>query len=202
MIEEAKLIEILKKRLSEKRFLHSCAVAQQAQLLAQRFGVDAERARLAGLLHDICKDDDINIQLQTIKKFSIMLDAVEKVEHKLWHAFTGAMVLQHEIGITDKEIINAVRYHTTARAGMTKFEQILYLSDLTSSDRKHKQADIIRRALDDGLENAMLTALSLSIEKLVKNKRPIQINTINAYNEFLIKNRGHINEADTTIGQK
>ena len=52
----------LKKRLKPKRFEHARGVSKTAASLAETYGVDVRKARLAGLLHDWDKeygDDEI-----------------------------------------------------------------------------------------------------------------------------------------------
>ena len=48
--------DILKIRLSKKRYSHSLNVADAASRLADKFGGDREKCFLAGLIHDICKE--------------------------------------------------------------------------------------------------------------------------------------------------
>lgn len=189
MIDEKTALEILKQKVSEKRFLHSLAVADEAERLARLYGEDPSKARLTGLLHDICKDNNYSNQLQMIEKFGIILDIVEKSIPKLWHSLTGAAFLQHELGISDQDIINAVKYHSTARAGMSTLEKITYLADLTSADRKYPSTEIIRDALKVSLNKAMEVALGLSITELIKRKKLIHVNSVLAYNEILSENQ-------------
>ena len=80
----------VKKHLSEKRFYHSQCVAKSAAELARRYGADVERARLAGILHDIMKDTPPQEQLKIIEKYGIMLTEAERRNVKLWHAVSGA----------------------------------------------------------------------------------------------------------------
>ena len=60
-----------------------------------------------------------------MKKDGIILSQAEKNNPKLWHAMSGAAFIRHELGITDPDIVNAVRYHTTGRAGMSLLEKII-----------------------------------------------------------------------------
>ncbi len=172
---------LLRRRLTPKRFYHSQCVAKEAAALAIRFGGDERKAYTAGLLHDIAKDMPGDEQLQTLQKFAIILDSTEKVSPKLWHAMAGACIVQ-ELGINDVEIINAIRYHTTAREGMTLLERIIYLADYISFDRDFDDAAAIRERLRLGLDSAMMCALALSVKGLAKKELPIHIDTIRAYN--------------------
>lgn len=177
---------ILKDRLSEKRFYHSCMVSKEAVKLAERYGCDVEKAEFAGLVHDIEKDKPTNEQLQTIEKYSIILDDVEKAAPKLLHAISGAAVLQYEHNVTDADILNAVRYHTTARAGMSLLEKIIYLADYISADRDYDGVEELRKAVYSSLEKGMDEALSFSINELLEKGAPIHIDTVKARNELIL----------------
>lgn len=182
---EEQFLEILSKRLGQKRLAHSQAVAEEAQRLALRYGADATKARTAGLLHDILKDTDGETQLQMMRDFGILLDTVEQHAPKLWHARAGAAFLEQVLGITDRDILQAVRYHTTARAGMSLLEKVLYLADFTSADRDYPDVDVMRRLVDVSVEEAMRYALTYSIRELLEKQQAIHPDTFAAYNEVV-----------------
>ena len=180
-------VEFLKERLTTKRFYHSLAVAKEAYRLAEKYGCDTKKAFLAGLLHDICKDDEPNSQLQILNEFGIMIDTVTKNTRKLWHAVAGSVYLKEKLGITDAEIISAVRYHTTAKANMSLLEQILYLADFTSEERDYPGVDDMRKAVDVSLEHAMREALIFTVVDLTEKGMAIHNDTMEAYRE-IVKN--------------
>lgn len=178
-------VTLLRGRLSEKRFYHSLAVAKEALRLAQKYGANTEKAFLAGLLHDICKDTPKNEQLQIFSEFGIILSALEESAFKLWHAMSGACYIQNILNIKDADIISAVRYHTTAKADMSLLEKIIYLADFTSEDRDYEGADEMRKAVDIGLEHAMREALIFTIDDLKQKGMPVHEDTLNAYREIV-----------------
>ena len=180
---EEQYIDIIRGRLTPRRFEHSLAVAKQAEYLAKKYGADPEKARIAGLLHDILKDTDGDSQLQIFKDFDILLDAVEQKAPKLWHAKAGAVFLRHILGITDEDILNAVRYHTTARAGMSPLEIVLYLADFTSADRDYPDVDVMRELTERDPDEAMRYALAYTIDDLNAEGRPVHPDTLACYKE-------------------
>ena len=179
-------IEIIRGRLTPARFRHSLAVAEEAERLAKKYGADPARARTAGILHDILKDAGEDAQLQIFQDFAILLDNVEQQAPKLWHARAGALFIEKVLGVTDPDILAAVRDHTTARAGMSPLEKVLFIADFTSADRDYKDVDVMRRLADEGLSQAMLYALSYTIRDLVKKQAAIHPDTLAAYNEQTI----------------
>ncbi len=186
-IEFENYVKFLKERLTPKRFYHSLAVAKEALRLAEKYGADTKRAFLAGLLHDVCKDDEPNSQLQILNEFGIMIDTVTKNTRKLWHARAGAVYLKEKLGIEDAEIISAVQYHTTAKANMSLLEQILYLADFTSEERDYPGVDDMRKAVDISLEHAMREALIFTVVDLTEKGMAIHNDTMEAYRE-IVKN--------------
>ncbi len=177
----------IKSKLTPKRYAHSLAVADEAKRLALKYGANPEQAYLAGLLHDVLKDTAPEIQLQILAQFGIMLSSIEKSAPKLYHAMAGSVYLKYVLQIEDEEIINAVRYHTTAKKGMSLLEKILYLADYTSADRVYNGVEDMRLAVDESLARAMEIALSFSITELADLCRPIHPDTIEAYNEIMLQ---------------
>lgn len=183
----AKYKAILEKRLNPKRYHHSLCVADEALRLAKKYGCDTKKAYLAGLLHDITKNATQEEHLHIFDKFDIMLNSVEKNAEKLWHAISGAAYIEYELGITDKDIITAVRYHTTAREGMSLLEKILYLADYTSADRDYDDVDIMRQKVEISIDAAMDYALTYTINDLVERRKLLHLDTVKAYNENTLK---------------
>lgn len=178
---------ILKQRLNEKRYFHSLCVADEAVRLAEKYGGNTEKAYLAGLLHDITKNAPAEEHLQIFDKFGIMLNDVEKNAEKLWHAMSGASYIKNILGIDDPEIIDAVRYHTTAKADMSLTAEILYLADFTSADRDYDDVGVIREYVDSSLDKGFVYALKYSITDLVSQGRAVHEDTVGAYNQAVLR---------------
>ena len=179
-----KYVELLKNRLTPKRFIHSLCVADEAVRLAIKYNCDTEKAFLAGLLHDCCKDMDAKEQLQLFERFGIMLNTIESKAPKLWHAIAGAEYISTELDIKDKDILAAVRYHTTARKGMSLLEKIIYLADFTSADRDYDGVSDMRKAVTKDLDTAMFEALDFSVKDLENKGLPVHSDTMEAYAEI------------------
>ncbi len=179
-------VEEIKKKLSEYRFYHSLNVADEAKRLALKYGADPEKAYTAGLVHDIMKDTPKNEQLKLFEKYNIKLTPVELESPKTWHAMSGEAYLRNELNVTDEEILKAVRYHTTARAGMSLLEKVLYIADYTSAERNYDDVDVMREKADRSLEEAMLYGLQFTINEMVAEGRAVHPDSIHAYNEVAI----------------
>lgn len=180
----------LKDNLSKKRYNHSVNVAGAALELARKYGGDADKAYIAGLLHDCAKELDIDKQLELAVKSNLDVCDIEKRATPLYHAIAGSELVKTEFDITDKEIIHAIRYHTVACKDMPKLSQIVYLADLISEDRDYKDVKKMRKYADQSLEKAMYEALKFSIADSVSKGNSIPVCTLEAYNDFaaLMKN--------------
>ena len=173
-------------RLSEYRRTHSLNVSAEAVRFAEKYGADIEKARLAGLLHDVTKETDLDLQLQIIKNGGIMLTEVERRSPKLWHAISGAVYVRDTLGIDDPDIFNAIRYHTTARAGMSLLEKVIFLADFTSAERSYPDIDVIRAHAENSLEDGMLYGIRFTIARLAGRGDMISPDALAAYNEILL----------------
>lgn len=178
----------IREMLGDYRYYHSLCVAEEAVRLADRYGADKEKAYLAGLLHDVLKDTPNDIQLKFAKEFGIILSDLELGAPKLYHSIIGSAYLREVLGITDQEIIDAVKYHTTAKRGMSTLALVLYLADYTSRDRDYNGVDDMRRAVDESINSAMQIALEFTVEDLNKKGVPIHPDTLAAYDEY-VKNK-------------
>lgn len=180
--------KLLRKKLDDYRFLHSLNVAESAAELACLYKYDDEKAYFAGLMHDVMKNASGEEQLQIIKKGGIILSRTEENNPKLWHAMAGEAFLRLELGITDEEILRAVRYHTTGKACMCLLEKIVYIADYVSAERDYPDVDVMRQlALQEGLDEAALYALKYSFRSLSKKEKLIHTDSVEYYNELLIK---------------
>lgn len=180
------LIDLLEKRLKKSRFEHSLNVADSAVSLAVKYGADPEKAYIAGLLHDCTKNESNERQLQFFSDNDIILTEVEKNNPKLWHAMTAPLFAKNELGIIDGDILLAMRYHTTGRAGMSLLEKIVYLADYISAERDYPDVDVVRAFADESLEKAALYTLKYSLKNLSKKEKVIHPDSLAFYNELII----------------
>ncbi len=177
-------LEVIKPLMSKKRFEHSKAVAHEAVRLAKIFDEDKEKAYTAGILHDICKEMPPEAQLQCLANSGIMLCETLSRLPNLWHSMAGACYIANELSIQDQAILNAVRYHTSARAGMSKLEKIIYLADLTSRDRRYPGVEQMRRLARTNLDQAMREALLFTRDELKAEGKFICTDTYGAFADY------------------
>ena len=154
-LPEEELKSVLKSRMNEHRYAHSLNVAERAVFLAEKYGADQKKAEFAGLVHDICKGIPNEEQLSIIKNAGIELDEDTLKSPALWHSIAGAVYCEHELGVTDKDVLNAVRYHTSGRGKMSILEKVIYMADLTSAERNYPDAEYTRNLTDYNLDEGI-----------------------------------------------
>ena len=182
-------IELIKGRLSPYRFSHSMRVAARAVELAKRNNLDPQKAYVAGILHDIMKEESLESQQKIIESTGYTMTAVELASPNVYHQMSGAVYVRDILGIDDEDIVGGIRYHTTGRADMTPFEMLIYLADFTSADRDYPDVDIMRKKTDADFFDGMLYSLTYTITKLAQQSKQIHPDTLHCYNWVLdIKN--------------
>lgn len=187
MYDFEKYEALIKERLSEYRYIHSMNVAKRARELAKIYGVDEDKAYLAGVLHDITKETDSDIQEKYIEDYGIILSDLEKMNKKVYHQMSGAGYVRTVLGIEDKAVLSGIRYHTTGHADMTDFEMIIYLADLTSAERSYPDVELVRELTDKSLLDGMLYALRFIITDLADKDSLIHPDTLHCYNWVLMQ---------------
>lgn len=170
--------------LSPKRVAHSQRVSQLAREVAEHWGLDMEKAQIAGLLHDVARDLPQDILLQTAREKALKIGPEEINNPILLHAPLGAALLKEGWGIEDPEILLAVAGHTLATPQMTDLTKILYLCDNCEPARRYPEADAIRALLKKDLNQAMALSLRSTLKWLEDKTIDLHPATRQAYEYF------------------
>lgn len=178
-------LEIVKKQLTEERYSHTVRVTETARSLAEEYGCDEKKAELAGILHDYAKYRPKKEMRRVIEEESDLPESLLSYHVELWHAHVGAFLLKTEIGISDPEILQAVRSHTTGRAGMSLLEKVIFLADYIEPGRDFPGVDHVRRLSKDNLDVAVVQALVNTMTFLMGKRRQVHPDTVAAYNDLV-----------------
>jgi nicotinate-nucleotide adenylyltransferase len=157
----AELWRRLSGRLDGKRLRHVRGVAETARALAKAHGADAEKAELAALFHDWFRGADAGETGRLARDWGI--DGAVAGNPALLHGRLAAELMAREYGIVDEDVLDAVRYHTTGRAGMSKLEMLLYVADAAEPGRGSPRADSLRELAARDLRKACAEAVEGSI---------------------------------------
>lgn len=169
---------------SDSRKDHIDGVVDTADILATRFGADRQKAKLAALCHDLyrgVKNDALNIYVKQLGLQKKYLD-----NPNLAHAKIAAEMMKRDFGIEDEDVLNAVRYHTTGRAGMSTLEKVIFLADSIEPGRNYPGVDEIRQMAETDLDRACLMCLERTIEYINKKGYFLDPDTLDA-REWLLK---------------
>lgn len=184
------IMKKLKSVLSEKRVIHSIGVANEAKKLAKKYGADEEKAYLSGLLHDIAKEMPADEKIKMCKRYRIKLDPLMKRQIDLSHSFLSAEISKNRFDISDVDMLNAMRYHTTGRKKMSLLEKIVYVADCIEPNRpKDNGIQEIRKYAYTNINKALEVALATTINFNLKNNREVHPYSTEAL-KYIIKNNG------------
>ena len=173
-----KLEKKLKKYMDEERFIHTQGVMYTACALAMCHNADMNQARLAGLLHDCAKCIPNSKKLKICQRENIPVSAAEEASPDLLHAKLGDYMSKEKYGVTDREVRQAVRYHTTGRPEMTLLEKIIYIADYIEPGRdKAPNLPTVRRLAFQDLDETMYVILKDTLEYLEHGSGTIDATT-------------------------
>ncbi len=175
----------LSANLNQERYEHSLGTAECAKELAEKFGLDEEKAYFTGLIHDCAKCLPKTETMEILKK--IELECGELENPKTHHAPVGVYIAQKEFGVEDNEVLSAIRWHTIGKINMSDFEKIIFIADkIEKRTRPDEYANPIREALNKkGLNAALLVCYKNTIKSLVDRDLTICTQTVDIYNELL-----------------
>lgn len=182
-MERDEALAIVKQHLPEKRYIHTIGVMETAIELAKKYGCDERKAELAGIFHDYAKYRPVEEMRQVIIK-ERMPQELLKFHSELWHGPVGAFLVKKEVGISDEEILHAIRYHTTGRPNMTVLEKVVFLADYIEPNRSFPGVEQVRELSKDNLNLAVLQAVSNTVQFLLKKNQLIYPQTIETYNDL------------------
>lgn len=189
-MDKTKALELVRQQLPEKRYIHTLGVVKSAKELAQRYGVDADKAELAAIYHDYAKYRPLDEMEQIIKDYHLPAELLT-ANTELWHAPVGAVLVHEEAGVEDEEILSAIRYHTSGRTGMTELEKIIYLADYIEPGRSFPGVDEVRAIAKQSLDDAVMKAIGNTIAFLISKQQMIYPDTFHAYNDFAMHKGGN-----------
>lgn len=174
-------------KLDHKLYLHCRGVAAAAESLAARYGVNRKKAYLAGMIHDYGKRYSTGELLEAAGHYGVELDRLTKKTGKLLHAPVGAVLLENELGVKDRQILKAITYHTTGRPGMSGLEKVIYLADYIEAGRRFEGVDQLRSMAYDHLDRALLFAVDLAIRSVVKRGLILHPRSVAFRNSLILK---------------
>ena len=167
--------------LDPERVPHVEGCEKEALQLAKRWGAVPDDAREAAILHDITKRLGAAENVRILEDRGITVDNLDNNEYKLLHPKTGAVLARDIFGVSD-EVANAIMWHTTARAGMSLLEKVIYIADYIEPTRDFSGVDVLRGLAYDNLDSAVRMGLEITIEDIESRGIVPNRTTIDALN--------------------
>ena len=186
--------KLVKARLSEKRWTHTKNVKKMAVKLAKRWGTDLEKAAMAAILHDSAKELPKQELLQIFADNAIIAENAPARPSPVWHGIAAAILAETQWGITDPEILSAIRCHTTGKPGMSKLDKIIYLADMTSAERDYPEVDYLRKLEKKDIHQAIREALEMNLHWLEESGKPVDEETRTALEDLRQRERNAAHE--------
>ena len=173
----------LSNKLSKKRFIHTLGVVNSAMYLAKKYGANIEDAHLAALLHDCAKE----IPLLEMRDLVVDLPCDQDMLHSgaLLHGLAGMVLANTQYGVTNPDILEAIRVHTTGKENMSKLDKIIFLADYIEPNRKFPGVNDIRLAAEQSLDAGVLCGFDMTIRHLIDSGDSIYPLTILSRNDLL-----------------
>lgn len=172
--------------LPKNRYEHTIRVGILAEELAKSYGLDPEKAYLTGILHDVGKKREAEL-LEKYDISSIVPDEDLDKYFPILHSPLGAFEAKEKFAIDDKEMLDAICYHTTGRSNMSTLEKIIYVADSCEPCRQGDFVDEVRQVAFENLDLAILKIMDFSLMTCIERKRVIHPLTVEARNYYLQK---------------
>jgi predicted HD superfamily hydrolase involved in NAD metabolism len=166
---------------------HIERVEAEAVRLAPLHGVNEERARLAALGHDLVRHKKGQELLDLAAAYSLQPDAVERASPILVHGPVAAAMLARDYGVEDAEVLAGIDCHTTARAGMSKLEQVLFVADKVEPHKLAKEPALaeVKELAEGDLDAAVLRYLDLNLQEAIRRAWQVHVRSLEARNELV-----------------
>ena len=172
--------------LYDRRRVHTLGVRDTALEFCKKYGADPLKAEIAALAHDMYR----GLRGEDLKKTVIELGLPERYQEdpNLAHGKIAAIKLKEDYGVDDEDILNAVSYHTTGRAGMSTLEKIIFLADAIEPGRTYPGVENVRKEAEKGLDEGCLASMLGTIEHVRDQGAFLDSDTIEAA-DFLKENK-------------
>lgn len=186
VMNREELMQRVQMQMSEKRFKHVLGVEETAIVLAAKYGESLEKASIAALIHDYAKERPVDEFEMIIRRDNYDL-ALLDYGNEIWHGLVGVSMIQNELGITDEEILTAVRVHTTGARKMSLLDKIIYVADYIEPNRSFSAVETAREKAMLDLDDAVAYETQQTLLHLIEKKRKIYPKTLETYNEWVVK---------------
>lgn len=178
----------LAKRLKPSRYEHSLGVAKAAVKLAGRFGIDQDKAELAGLLHDCAREFPQENLIDEAYHRGVTVSPIEQAIPFMLHAPVGASRAKELYGITDRDVLEAIARHTVGGKGMSELDKIIYYADMIEENRDYPGVEEMRQLAETAsLDEMLLAGFDQTLSFVLTKHGLMHPDTVVARNEVIMR---------------
>lgn len=180
-VSRDQLLKQVEEALSQKRFDHVLRVEETALELAKQYQVDEEKVSIAALLHDYAKEMPSAFMKDQIINENMDLDMLD-YDNNIWHGPVASILARKQFDVSDKEILNAIYYHTFGHTQMSDVEKVIFIADYIEPSRQFKAANKARKKAQKSLDNTLAYIVRKTLVHLIDNQNKIYPKALETYN--------------------
>jgi predicted HD superfamily hydrolase involved in NAD metabolism len=181
-------LQATRQQLPLSRWEHTLRVVETADEIASQYQVDRDLVDQAAILHDYCKFWTAEELIFSIKRYKLPRNLL-LYNQELWHGPVAAVIATKQLGVTNGEVLHAIRYHTTGRPEMGSVEKVVFLADYIEPARQFPGVDAIRLLAKKNMDQAIILALKQTIQFLTTRGQKVYPLTICTLEHYLSKSR-------------
>lgn len=186
MVNLKQIDDKLKKMMKKTRYQHACRASLLAEKIAKYYHLPVQKIMISALVHDCAKDYSFEELRYLIDKYGIRLNKVEKHIPKIWHAYVGAEIAKEIFKIDDYEMLDAIRYHSTASSKLNMLGKVVYIADKIEPNRELAKMGKLQELVWRDIDLTMLELLNIELKYLISNKLVVHPDTLEARNKIII----------------
>jgi predicted HD superfamily hydrolase involved in NAD metabolism len=179
--------------LSNKRFLHIKSCVDFAVQLAKIHEVDEDRVAVAGFAHDIFRDVKPDVLLRMAVAYRIRITKLERLNPILLHGKIAAEFVKRRFNLRDREILQAIAYHTSGKENLADIGKIVFLSDSLEENRIYDNINWLRQVAKQDLNQALFLIVENKIQYAIKRGLFILPETVRMWNWLIELQKGNSN---------
>lgn len=180
----SKIDSYAKESVSLSRYEHSVRTAEMCSKICSKCGIEPKLGYLAGISHDICKNLDDKEMISVSQRDGMEITELEREKTGLLHGRAAAVIMREKFGITDKDLLDAVAFHTFGKKDLCDLGKILYVADKIEPGRKHITPEYIEEKLALPLNEMTKTVLKENIEYLKEKGKVVAPISNDFYNSL------------------
>ncbi|HYG56678.1 MAG TPA: bis(5'-nucleosyl)-tetraphosphatase (symmetrical) YqeK, partial [Symbiobacteriaceae bacterium] len=127
--------------------------------------------------------------LEEGRRRGLIIDPAEEAQPHLLHGPVAAALLAEQGLITDQAVLDAIRWHTTGRPGMSMLEKVIWVADYIEPGRHFPEVSKVRLAATQDLDRALIMALDNSIAHVLQRGWLLHVYTVHTRNWLLTQQK-------------